>query len=29
VVKFARETANAADVTDVTIGDAVLSYVFG
>jgi hypothetical protein len=28
-VKFARETANAEDVTDVTIGDAVLSYVFG
>ena len=28
-VKFARETANSADVTDVTIGDAVLSYVFG
>jgi hypothetical protein len=28
-VKFARETANANDVTDVTVGDRILSYIFG
>jgi hypothetical protein len=27
-VKFARENANNADVTDVTVGDQILGYVF-
>lgn len=27
-VKFAREAANAAEVTDVTVGDPILSYLF-
>jgi hypothetical protein len=27
-VKFARETANGADVTDVSVGDQILGYVF-
>ncbi len=28
-VKFARETANAAEISDVSVGDRVLGYVFG
>jgi hypothetical protein len=28
-VKFAREAANSAEVTDVTVGDSILGYLFG